>query len=182
MRILLALSVALLAGLLMSRLTKLWNLPAVTAYLVAGILIGPYCLGQLGIEGLGFVSLENVKQYDLISQAALGFIALAMGNEFRVSELKKIGKKAVVIAIFQALTATLCVDVALFLLHHFWLGDKLPMPVVLTMGAIATATAPAATLMVVKQYKAEGPLTKILLPIVALDDAVGLVVDRKSVV
>lgn len=176
MRILLALAVALLAGLLMSRLTKLWNLPAVTAYLVAGILIGPYCLGQLGVEGLGFVSLENVKQYDLISQAALGFIALAMGNEFRVSELKKIGKKAVVIAIFQALTATLCVDVALFLLHHFWLGDKLPMPVVLTMGAIATATAPAATLMVVKQYKAEGPLTKILLPIVALDDAVGLVV------
>lgn len=176
MRILLALAVALLAGLLMSRLTKLWNLPAVTAYLVAGILIGPYCLGQLGVEGLGFVSLENVKQYDLISQAALGFIALAMGNEFRLSELKKIGKKAVVIAIFQALTATVCVDVALFLLHHFWLGDKLPMPVVLTMGAIATATAPAATLMVVKQYKAEGPLTKILLPIVALDDAVGLVV------
>lgn len=176
LRILLALAVALLAGLLASRLTKLWNLPAVTAYLVAGILIGPYCLGQLGVEGLGFINAEDVKKYDIVSQVALGFIAFAMGNEFRLSELKKIGKKAVVIAIFQALAATLCVDVALFLLHQFWLGDKLPMPVVLTMGAIATATAPAATLMVVKQYKAEGPLTKLLLPIVALDDAVGLVV------
>lgn len=174
--ILLSLSIALLAGLFMSRLTKIWNLPAVTGYLVAGILIGPYCLGALGIEGIGFISTADVKKYDIISQVALGFIALAMGNEFRVSELKKIGKKAVVIAIFQALTATVCVDVSLFLLHHFWLHEKLPLPVILTLGAIATATAPAATLMVVKQYKAEGPLTKLLLPIVALDDAVGLIV------
>lgn len=174
--ILLSLSIALLAGLFMSRLTKIWNLPAVTGYLVAGILIGPYCLGALGVEGIGFISSADVKKYDIISQVALGFIALAMGNEFRVSELKKIGKKAVVIAIFQALTATVCVDVALFLLHHFWLHEKLPLPVILTLGAIATATAPAATLMVVKQYKAEGPLTKLLLPIVALDDAVGLIV------
>ena len=159
----------------MSRVTKRWNLPAVTGYLVAGILIGPYCLGQLGIAGIGFISAGDVKKYDIISKVALGFIAIAMGNEFRVSELKKIGKKAVVIAVFQALSATLLVDLALFLLH-FWLKDKLPLSVVLTMGAIATATAPAATLMVVKQYKAEGPLTKLLLPIVALDDAVGLVV------
>ncbi len=176
MTILLSLSIALLAGLLMSRLTKLWNLPAVTAYLVAGILIGPYCLGALGVEGLGFISAADVKKYDIISQAALGFIALAMGNEFRVSELKKIGKKAVVIAIFQAVMATVVVDVALFLVHQFWLHDKLSLPMVLTLGAIATATAPAATLMVVKQYKANGPLTKLLLPIVALDDAVGLIV------
>ncbi len=174
--ILLSLSIALLAGLFMSRLTKIWNLPAVTGYLVAGILIGPYCLGALGVEGIGFISSADVKKYDIISQVALGFIALAMGNEFRVSELKKIGKKAVVIAIFQALTATVCVDVSLFLLHHFWLHEKLPLPVILTLGAIGTATAPAATLMVVKQYKAEGPLTKLLLPIVALDDAVGLIV------
>ncbi len=175
LQILLALSIALMAGLIMSRVTKRWNLPAVTGYLVAGILIGPYCLGQLGIAGIGFISAGDVKKYDIISKVALGFIAIAMGNEFRVSELKKIGKKAVVIAVFQALSATLLVDLALFMLH-FWLKDKLPLSVVLTMGAIATATAPAATLMVVKQYKAEGPLTKLLLPIVALDDAVGLVV------
>ena len=79
MTVLLALSVALLAGLMMSRVTKIWNLPAVTAYLVAGILIGPYCLGRLGITGLGFVSAEDVSQYSIISEVALGFIALAMG-------------------------------------------------------------------------------------------------------
>ena len=164
-----------MAGLLMSRVAKRWNLPAVTGYLVAGILIGPYCLGQIGIAGIGFIDAGDVKRYDIISKVALGFIAIAMGNEFRISELKKIGKKAVVIAVFQALAATICVDAALLLLH-IWLKEKLPISVVLTMGAIAAATAPAATLMVVKQYKAEGPLTKLLLPIVALDDAVGLVV------
>lgn len=175
MSIVLALSITLLAGLFMSRLSKIWNLPAVTAYLVAGILIGPFCLGRLGIPGLGFISNEAVSSFAIISDVALGFIAIAMGNEFRLSELKKIGKKAVVIAIFQALTATIFVDAALLLLH-FAMPEKLPVSVVLTLGAIATATAPAATLMVVKQYKAEGPLTKVLLPVVALDDMVGLVV------
>lgn len=175
MQTLLALSIAMLAGLLMSRLTKLWNLPAVTAYLVAGILIGPYCLGQLGISGLGFISTEDVKSYSLISNVALGFIAISMGNEFRIKELKKIGKQAVVIAIFQAVTATIFVDIALVALH-FAIPDKLPLSCAITLGAVATATAPAATLMVVKQYKAEGPLTRMLLPVVALDDVVGLIV------
>jgi hypothetical protein len=82
MQILLALSIALFGGLIMSRLTKKWNLPAVTAYLVAGILIGPFCLGQLGIEGLGFTSLENVESFKILSDVALGFIAITMGNEF----------------------------------------------------------------------------------------------------
>ena len=99
LRILLALAVALLAGLLASRLTKLWNLPAVTAYLVAGILIGPYCLGQLGVEGLGFISAEDVKKYDIVSQVALGFIAFSIGSEFKMQRLKTIGKKAIVTAI-----------------------------------------------------------------------------------
>lgn len=172
---LLALSVALFAGLLMSRLTKIWNLPAVTAYLVAGILIGPYCLGQLGIPGLGFISSEDVARYDIISDVALGFIAFTMGNEFRLASLKKTGRQATVIAVFQALTATLFVDIALIGLH-FIIPDELPLSAAITMGAIATATAPAATLMVIKQYKAEGPVTSILLPVVALDDVVGLVV------
>lgn len=175
METILALSITLLAGLLMSRVTKIWNLPAVTAYLIAGILIGPYCLGLLGVKGLGFISAEDVAAYSIISDVALGFIAFAMGNEFRVSELKKIGKKAVVVAVFQAVTATVAVDLALLLLH-FCIPDKLPLSAVFTLGAIAAATAPAATLMVVKQYKADGPVTRMLLPVVALDDFVGLIV------
>lgn len=175
MQTLLVISVTLAAGLFMSRLTKRLNLPSVTAYLVAGMLIGPYCLGRLGVNGLGFSSAEQVKALGILSDVALGFIAFAIGNEFRLSELKKTGKQATVIAIVQAVTATLFVDAALVGLH-FILGDKLPIPMALLLGAIATATAPAATLMVVRQYKADGPLTRLLLPIVALDDAVGLIV------
>lgn len=175
MEILLPLSLALFAGLMLSRVTKKFNLPAVTAYLVAGILIGPFCLGQLGVHGLGFLSLAEVEAYKVLSDVALGFIAFTMGNEFRLETLKKVGKQAVVIAVFQALVATLFVDTALIGLH-FLMPDKLPLSAAITLGAIATATAPAATLMVVKQYKAEGPLTRMLLPVVALDDMVGLVV------
>ncbi len=175
METLLVLSIALFAGLMMSRVTKKWNLPAVTGYLVAGILIGPFCLGQIGVEGLGFTSLESVQSFKILSDVALGFIAFTMGNEFRLEALKKVGKQAAVIAVFQALVATLFVDVALVVLHLL-MPDKLPLSAVLTLGAIATATAPAATLMVVKQYKADGPLTQMLLPVVALDDMVGLVV------
>lgn len=174
-QLLFSVAVALAAGLLMSRAAKKLSLPAVTGYLVAGILIGPYCLGRLGVPSLGFVSAESVAAMDIMSQVALGFIAFSIGNEFRISQLKKIGKQATVVAILQALAATVAVDVALYILHLF-LGEKLPLPAVLTLGAIATATAPAATLMVVRQYKAKGPLTSFLLPVVALDDAVGLVV------
>ena len=174
MNILLSLSVAMFAGLMLSRLAKLVKLPAVTAYLVAGILIGPYCLGALGIEGLGFVSMDSIKTYSLLSETALGFIAFLIGNEFRLSQLKKTGKQATVIGIVQAVVTTLVVDAALIGLH-FIIPDKLPLPSAIILGAIASATAPAATLMVVKQYKAKGPVTDILLPIVALDDAVGLV-------
>ena len=174
METLLALAVALLAGLGLSRLTKLGNLPAVTAYLVAGVLIGPYVLGRIGIPGLGFISAADVSRYSIISDVALGFIALTMGNEFRMEDIKKLGRQAVVVAVFQALTATLLVDAALIGLH-FLMPDKLPLSVAVTLGAIAAATAPAATLMIVKQYKSHGPVTKMLLPVVALDDVVGLV-------
>jgi Kef-type K+ transport system membrane component KefB len=159
---------------MLSRLAKLVKLPAVTAYLVAGVLIGPFLLGAFGVEGLGFISIENVERYDILSDVALGFIAFSIGNEFRLSELKHIGKKATVIGIFQAVFTTLVVDAALIGLH-FILGDKLPLHAAIVLGAVASATAPAATLMVVRQYKAKGPLTDLLLPIVALDDAVGLV-------
>lgn len=180
MDILLSIAIALFAGLMMTRVTKPFGLPAVTAYLVAGVLIGPYCLGALGnligVAGLGFSSMEYVEHFGVIADVALGFIAFSIGNEFRLSQLKQIGKQATVIAIVQALAATVLVDVALIALSFALGEDKLPISVAITLGAVATATAPAATLMVVRQYKAKGKLTDILLPIVALDDAVGLVV------
>lgn len=159
----------------MTRLFKPMRLPSVTAYLIAGVLVGPYCLGRLGISGIGFNNEETLKGLQLVSEVALGFIAFSIGNEFRLEELKKTGKQAFVIGIVQALAATFFVDVALFVVHLI-MPEKLTAPQAITLGAIATATAPAATLMVVRQYKAKGPLTKLLLPIVALDDAVGLVV------
>ncbi len=175
MESLLSLSIAILSGLLLSRLAKLAKLPAVTAYLVAGILVGPYVLGAFGVSGLGFTraDIEN-KTYSIFCDVALGFIAFSIGNDFRLSQLKKIGKQATIVGIFQAVVATVVVDIVLIALH-FAMPDKLPLPVAITLGAIASATAPAATLMVVKQYKSKGPLTDMLLPVVALDDAVGLV-------
>ena len=175
MEVLLIVSVALLAGLFMSRVAKTVNLPAVTAYLIAGILIGPFCLGRLGIPGLGFRSLEQVRSMEILSDAAMGFIAFSIGNEFRLSQLKKNGVQATVVGTFQALVATILVDIVLVGLH-FLMPDRMSLSAAITLGAIAAATAPAATLMVVRQYKAKGPLTDILLPIVALDDAVGLVI------
>lgn len=174
MQALLSLSIALLVGLMLSRVAKLMQLPAVTAYLIAGILIGPYVLGQLGVPGIGFMSMEDVDTYGIICDVALGFIAFSIGNEFRLAQLKKIGRQATIVGIFQAVVTTLVVDLALILLH-LAMPDKLPLSSAIVLGAIASATAPAATLMVVKQYKAKGPLTDILLPVVALDDAVGLV-------
>ena len=174
MKILLSLSIALFAGLMLSRLAKKFHLPAVTAYLVAGIVVGPFALGAFGLEGLGFTSIAEVKSYSIICDVALGFIAFSIGNEFRLSQLKTIGKKATVVGIFQAVFTTVIVDIVLISLH-FIMPDKLPLPTAIIMGAVASATAPAATLMVVRQYKAKGPLTDMLLPIVAIDDAVGLI-------
>ena len=165
----------MLVGLLLSRLAKLVSLPAVTAYLVAGILVGPFCIGALGIEGFGFISHDSITNLKVISEAALGFIAFSIGNEFRLSQLKKTGKAATFIGIFQALAAALVVDVVLLVFGMTGVLN-ISTPAAIVLGAIATATAPAATLMVVRQYKAKGELTDLLLPIVAIDDAVGLVV------
>ena len=175
MTLLISLAIALLAGLLMTRLVKSFHLPDVTAYLVAGVLLGPCILGRLGIPGLGFMSFEDVALLEPICDVALGFIAFAIGSEFRLSHLRQTGHAAVIIGIIQAVIATICVDICLLGLHTV-LGDKLPIPAAITLGAIAAATAPAATLMVVRQYQAKGPLTDLLLPVVALDDAVGLVI------
>lgn len=175
MTMLLSIAVALFAGLMLSRVVKLVKLPAVTGYLIAGLLIGPFVLGRLRIPGLGFTSFEEVERLKPISEVALGFIAFAIGNEFRVSQLRVIGRQATVIAVIQALAATVLVDLSLLLLHLL-MPEKVSVPAAITLGAIATATAPAATLMVVNQYKAKGPLVDLLLPIVALDDAIGLIV------
>ena len=183
METLLEVSIALFAGLMMTRLFKVMHLkfPDVTAFLIAGVLVGPFVLGRLGIEGIGFPSMESIEKVSILSNVALGFIAFDIGNEFRLSQLKKTGKTATVIGIIQAVTASVLVMAVLILLH-FVLGEEvLPLPAAVTLGAIASATAPAATLMVVRQYKAKGPVTDLLLPIVALDDAVGLVIFAVSI-
>lgn len=183
MAALLVTSIALLAGLLMTRVFKYLKLdfPDVTAFLIAGLLVGPYCLGRTGVDGLGFSTMADVDSLGVLTNTALGFIAFAIGNEFRLSQLKQTGKQAFVIGIFQALMAAILVDAAMILLH-FILGEEvLPLPAAITLGAIASATAPAATLMVVRQYKAKGPVTDLLLPIVALDDAVGLIIFAVSI-
>lgn len=170
---LICLALAVVAGLLMSRPAKKLHLPAVTAYLVAGLLIGPFCLGALKIPGVGFHSLHQVEGFSMLTQVALGFIAFAMGNEFRLSQLKAMGSKAIVIGVVQAVVTTVMVDIVLITLHLLF-PNIISLPAAITLGAIASATAPAATLMVVKQYKADGPLTRLLLLVVAIDDAVGL--------
>ena len=170
---LIGLAVAVIGGLLMSRLTKLLKLPAVTGYLVAGLCLGPYCIGAFGINGIGFQSLEQVEGLGILTQTALGFIAFSMGNEFRMTQLKSMGSKAIVIGIVQAVFTTLLVDAVLIAVHLLF-PEMLSLSAAITLGAIASATAPAATLMVVRQYKADGPLTRLLMLVVAIDDAVGL--------
>ena len=176
---LILLAVALVGGLMLSRVTKLLHLPAVTAYLVAGLLLGPFCLGALGVPGLGFNFLHQVEGLSVITQTALGFIAFTIGNEFRLSQLKAMGSSAIIIGILQAVVTTLVVDIVLIGLH-FCFPTVISIPCAITLGAIASATAPAATLMVVRQYKADGPLTKLLLLVVAIDDAVGLLLFSAS--
>lgn len=171
---LISLAVALFGGLLMSRLAKKFGFPAVTGYLVAGLILGPFCIGNIGISGFGFTSLENVESFKIISQFALGIIAFTIGNEFRLKDLKAMGKQAIIVGILEGVGTTIIVDISL-IVFHFIRPDIMSFSSALTLGAIAAATAPAATMMVVRQYKSEGPLTKLLLLVVAIDDAVGLI-------
>lgn len=172
--LLIRLAVCLIAGLMLSRLTKKIRFPAVTAFLVAGLLLGPFCIGLLKIPGFGFQTMEQVDGLGIITQTALGFIAFTIGNEFRMSQLKQTGAKAICIGILQAVAATVVVDIVLCVLHLCF-PSVISLSSAITLGAIASATAPAATLMVVRQYKADGPMTRLLLLVVAIDDAVGLV-------
>lgn len=167
LNILLNLAVGIIAGLLLSRVVKLIRLPDVTGYLIAGLLVGPSCLGLM--------QKDHLHELEMFVTVALGFIAFSIGGEFKLSHIRQIGGKAVTITVFQAFGAVILVDAALLLAGF-------PLPLVLTLGAIATATAPAATLMVVRQYKAKGPVTNTLLPVVAMDDAIGLMVFSISIV
>ena len=176
---LICLAIALVGGLMLSRLTKLVHLPAVTAYLIAGLLLGPFFLGALQLPGFGFNSLAQVDGLRVVTQTALGFIAFTIGNEFRLHQLKATGAKAITIGILQAVLTTVLVDAVLITLH-FCFPNMISLPCALILGAIASATAPAATLMVVRQYKADGPLTRLLMLVVAIDDAVGLLLFSAS--
>lgn len=153
-------AVVMIAGLLFGRLVKLFRLPNVTGYLIAGLLLGPSVTGILPAEVL--------PNFDIASEMALAFIAFTIGLNFKASYFRKVGATPVVIAIFEALIAVMCVIGALVAL-----GQNLAFSIVL--GAIAAATAPAATLMVIKQYKAQGPVTETLMSVVAIDDAVALI-------
>lgn len=159
-QMILYIAVALAAGLLFNRFAKLVALPNVTGYLVAGLLIGP--------SVLNIIPKDGASALEPFVDVALGFIAYSIGGEFKLSNIRQIGTKALLITLFESLTAVLCVDVVLW-------ACGFEMPLVLILGAISAATAPAATLMVVRQYKAKGPVTQTLLPVVASDDAVGLI-------
>ena len=176
---LISLAAALVGSLMLSRVTKLLNLPAVTAYLIAGLILGPFCIGKINIPGLGFSSLEQIEGLTIVTQTALGFIAFTIGNEFRVTQLKKMGSSAIAIGILQAVITTVVVDLILIGLHLVR-PDLISLPCAIALGAIASATAPAATLMVIRQYKADGPLTRLLMLVVAIDDAVGLLLFSAS--
>lgn len=157
--ILLSLSLSMIIALLMTRVMKKISLPNVTGYLIAGLIAGPYCLK--------LYNSENLDALSIITNVALGFIAFSIGGEFKLSSLKQLGAKIFVITVFEAVGASVLVITTLVLL-------KFPLTLALVLGAIASATAPAATLMVVRQYKAQGPVTSTLLPVVAIDDAVCL--------
>ena len=177
MVLLLSTAFALFAGLMMTRAFKYCHLsfPDVTAFLIAGVIVGPYTLGRL-LPAFGFASMEELDQVNILNLIALGFIAFDIGNEFRLAQLRQMGKAATVIGIIQAVAASLVTGGALVALYFAVGRDVMPLPAAIILGAIASATAPAATLMVVRQFKAKGPVTSLLLPIVALDDAVGLVI------
>lgn len=173
--ILLGISIALIAGLISNRLIRLLHLPNVTAYLIVGILLGPYLFSLFNKNLTGVLSEEVVHALGILVDIALGFIAFSIGSEFKLSSIKKVGKGIITITLIQAFAALVLVDVALVVMCLCTKSLNANLPIILTLGAVATATAPAATLMVIKQYKAKGPVTDTLLPVVAFDDAVGLI-------
>ena len=177
--IFLYIALLLLVALFSTRLMRILKLPNVTGYIITGILMGPFVFGLI-FNNFSFDGIKEspiylyVDKISWVSTVALGFIAFSIGTSFKVNVLKAVGKKVVVITILEALCASLFVIIAL-IITHFIIPDKVTWELVLILGAIASATAPAATLMVIKQYNAKGPLVNTLLPVVALDDAAALI-------
>ena len=169
----------LLVALLSTRLMRLIKLPNVTGYILTGIIMGPFLFGLL-FNNFSFTDIKEgtiykfVDQIGWVSTVALGFIAFSIGTSFKFSTIKSLGKRVLVITVLEALGASLLVVVAL-LVAHFIFPQYVSLELALTLSAIASATAPAATLMVIKQYRAHGPLVDTLLPVVALDDAAALI-------
>ena len=172
-------AILLLVALLSTRLMKVVKMPNVTGYIITGILMGPFVFGLL-FNHFSFSDIKAsvintyVSQIGWISTVALGFIAFSIGSSFKVYTLRKIGKKVIVITVLESLFASICVILATLVLH-FIIPNIVTIETVLVLGAIAAATAPAATLMVIKQYKARGEFVDTLLPVVALDDASALI-------
>lgn len=161
MNIMLKISIVLAAGLLGGKLANRLKLPNVTGYIIAGLF--------LGSSFFKLLSEQELAQLDIVSEMALAFIAFSIGSELVYSELRKVGKKIMIITIFEALGAVLLVFVAMF----FLFGQ--PLSFSLVLASMSAATAPAATLLVMRQYRAYGPLTKTIIPVVALDDVLGIV-------
>ena len=171
MNFVLILGILLILGLASTRLMRLVKLPNVTGFLIVGLVVAICCVLLDGWLDLNLSNeLSNLNEG--VSSVALGFIALSIGEEFRISKIKKFGMKIILITILQAILAMVLVLAGVIAACYFL---ELPLEIGICLGAIAMATAPAATLMVIHQYKAKGPLVDILLPEVALDDAIGLI-------
>ena len=158
--IILSIAIMLASGFLLTRITKRLHLPNVTGYIIAGVIIGPWCLN--------LVPSEYINQMDFVTDLALAFIAFGVGKYFRLSSLKANGKNMVILTLFESLTAGVFITTAMLLLG-------LSLSFSLLLGAIGCATAPASTIMTIRQYKAKGPFIDTILQVVALDDAVALV-------
>ena len=178
MNYVLLLGILLVLGLIATRVTRLIKLPNVTGYLVVGLLLAIVfiLMDTFGYKNPNYNeslkdTLTNTNKF--VSAIALGFIALSIGEEFKLSKIKQYGSKMAIITLFQALLAAILVDIVLIVVC---LILHVNLAIAICLGAIATATAPAATLMVIHQYKARGALVDILLPVVAFDDAIGLIV------
>lgn len=178
MNFVLILGILLILGLASTRVMKIFRLPNVTGYLIIGLLTALVCMLIDNANNNNTLTSELTRLNGTISSVALGFIALSIGEEFKLSKIKKYGSKIITITVLQALLAMVLVDIVVLLICYLL---KLPLEISLCLGAIATATAPAATLMVIHQYNAKGPLVDLLLPVVAFDDALGLIFFSLSV-
>ena len=162
MDVILKLGILLVTGILGGRAAKRLALPDVTGYLVAGLLLGPSLLN--------IITPDDAGSFAAINEVALAAIAFSIGSEFIIKDMKKLGKNIIIISTAQVMGAVLCV----FGVMYFIFGQDFVFSLIIA--SMSAATAPAATIMVIRQYKTYGPLTKTILPVVAIDDAMGIMI------